>query len=204
MASKLRPSQGFMRESDTARSPPRGRPVRPPPHHQRLVSPNSPHGGNDYSAAQGTPVLAAADGQVVMVADQFFGGNAAFVDQGDGLISMYMHMSRVDVAERQAVRRGERMGAVGSSGRATGPHLHFGLPGGAPAWTLPSSSAIRARSRRSSRAAPKGSSTVVASKCGRESTGAGEDPPRSWRLICTPPKPIEALDIRCYLSYGPS
>ena len=61
-----------------------------------------------------------------MVADQFFGGNAVFVDHGDALISMYMHMSRVDVAEGQKVRRGERVGAVGSTGRATGPHLHFG------------------------------------------------------------------------------
>ncbi len=87
----------------------------------------SPHGGNDYSAAEGTPVLAAADGTVAMVADQFFGGNAAFVDHGDGLVTMYMHMSRVDVHEGQPVRRGERVGAVGSTGRATGPHLHFGV-----------------------------------------------------------------------------
>jgi len=86
----------------------------------------SPHGGTDYSAAEGTPVLAAADGTVAMVADQFFGGNAVFVDHGDGLVTMYMHMSRVDVAEGQPVRRGERVGAVGSTGRATGPHLHFG------------------------------------------------------------------------------
>ena len=62
-----------------------------------------------------------------MVADQFFGGNAVFVDHGDSLITMYMHMSRVDVAEGQKVRRGERVGAVGSTGRATGPHLHFGV-----------------------------------------------------------------------------
>jgi murein DD-endopeptidase MepM/ murein hydrolase activator NlpD len=97
--------------------------------HRRIINgrPRSPHGGNDYSASAGTPVLATADGQVVRVADQFFGGNAVFVDHGDGLISMYMHMSRVDVAEGQAVRRGERVGAVGNTGRATGPHLHFGL-----------------------------------------------------------------------------
>jgi murein DD-endopeptidase MepM/ murein hydrolase activator NlpD len=97
--------------------------------HRRIINghPRSPHGGADYSVADGTPVLAAADGTVALVADQFFGGNAAFVDHGDGLVTMYMHMSRVDVAESQAVRRGDRLGAVGSTGRATGPHLHFGV-----------------------------------------------------------------------------
>jgi murein DD-endopeptidase MepM/ murein hydrolase activator NlpD len=97
--------------------------------HRRIINgrTRSPHGGSDYSAAEGAPVLAAADGTVAMVADQFFGGNAAFVDHGDGLVTMYMHMSRVEVAEGQPVRRGERVGAVGSTGRATGPHLHFGV-----------------------------------------------------------------------------
>jgi hypothetical protein len=97
--------------------------------HRRVINgrPRSPHGGNDYSAAEGTPVLAAADGTVAMVADQFFGGNAVFVDHGDGLITMYMHLLRVEVAEGQTLRRGQRVGAVGSTGRATGPHLHFGL-----------------------------------------------------------------------------
>jgi hypothetical protein len=113
---------------------PLGAPLEPLPAggrfgHRRIIngSPRSPHGGVDYSAAAGAPVLAAADGAVAMVADQFFGGNAVFVDHGDGLVTMYMHMSRVDVAEGQAVRRGERVGAVGSTGRATGPHLHFGV-----------------------------------------------------------------------------
>lgn len=97
--------------------------------HRRVIngSPRSPHGGVDYSAPAGRPVLAAADGTVAMVADQFFGGNAVFVDHGDGLVTTYMHLSRVDVAEGQSVRRGERVGAVGSTGRATGPHLHFGV-----------------------------------------------------------------------------
>ncbi len=96
---------------------------------RRIINgqPRSPHGGTDYSAPEGAPVLAAADGTVAMVADQFFGGNAVFVDHGDGLITMYMHMSRADVHEGQPVRRGERLGAVGSTGRATGPHLHFGV-----------------------------------------------------------------------------
>lgn len=97
--------------------------------HRRIIngSPRSPHGGTDYSAPEGTPVLAAGDGEVALVADQFFGGRAVFVDHGDGLITMYMHMSRVDVVEGRPVERGERLGAVGSTGRATGPHLHFGV-----------------------------------------------------------------------------
>ena len=97
--------------------------------HRRIIngSPRSPHGGADYSAAEGAPVLAAADGTVAMVADQFFGGNAVFLDHGDGLVTMYMHLSRVSVAEGRPVRRGEPVGTVGSTGRATGPHLHFGV-----------------------------------------------------------------------------
>ena len=124
----------WTREGPRRFSLPLGRPLDPLPAggrfgHRRVIngSPRSPHGGADFSVAAGTPVLAAADGAVAMVADQFFGGNAVFVDHGDGLVSMYMHMSRVDVAEGAAVRRGQRVGAVGSTGRATGPHLHFGV-----------------------------------------------------------------------------
>ncbi len=97
--------------------------------HRRVIngSPRSPHGGADYSVPEGTPVRAAADGRVVMVADHFFGGNAVFVDHGDGLVSQYFHLSRVDVSQGQEISRGARVGAVGATGRATGPHLHFGI-----------------------------------------------------------------------------
>ncbi len=96
---------------------------------RRIINgqPRSPHGGADYSISEGTPVLAAAGGVVALVGDHFFGGRSVFVDHGDGLITMYFHLSRVDVAPGQELRRGERIGAVGMSGRATGPHLHFGL-----------------------------------------------------------------------------
>jgi murein DD-endopeptidase MepM/ murein hydrolase activator NlpD len=89
--------------------------------------PRSPHSGADYRAATGTPVLAVADGRVVLAADHFFSGKSVFVDHGDGLLSMYFHLSKLDVASGQEIRRGERLGAVGATGRATGPHLHFGL-----------------------------------------------------------------------------
>jgi murein DD-endopeptidase MepM/ murein hydrolase activator NlpD len=97
--------------------------------HRRIIngSARSPHGGADYTAPEGAPVAAAADGIVAMVGDHFFGGHSLFLDHGDGLITMYMHLARIDVAEGQEVRRGERVGAVGTTGRATGPHLHFGL-----------------------------------------------------------------------------
>jgi murein DD-endopeptidase MepM/ murein hydrolase activator NlpD len=64
---------------------------------------------------------------VVLVGRHFFGGNAVFVDHGDGLVSQYFHLSKVDVAEGQQLARGARIGEVGATGRATGPHLHFGI-----------------------------------------------------------------------------
>jgi murein DD-endopeptidase MepM/ murein hydrolase activator NlpD len=89
--------------------------------------PRSPHGGADYSVPAGTPVLAAGDGVAVLVADHFFSGNSVYVDHGGGLITMYFHLSRVDVEAGQPVARGAPLGTVGSTGRATGPHLHFGV-----------------------------------------------------------------------------
>jgi murein DD-endopeptidase MepM/ murein hydrolase activator NlpD len=96
---------------------------------RRIINglPRSPHSGMDFTAPAGEPVLATADGTVVLVGDHFFGGRSVFVDHGDGLISMYMHLSRVTVVEGAEVKRGQPLGAVGSTGRATGPHLHFGL-----------------------------------------------------------------------------
>lgn len=87
----------------------------------------SPHGGADYRAASGTPVLATEAGLVVLTGRHFYAGGSVYVDHGGGLLSMYMHLSRIDVKQGQRVSRGERVGFSGATGRVTGPHLHFGL-----------------------------------------------------------------------------
>lgn len=89
--------------------------------------PRSPHTGADYAASAGTPVHAVADGTVVLAGDLFFSGKSLFVHHGDGLISMYFHLSESGVGEGAEVERGQVIGRVGATGRATGPHLHFGV-----------------------------------------------------------------------------
>jgi murein DD-endopeptidase MepM/ murein hydrolase activator NlpD len=85
------------------------------------------HSGADYALATGTPVVALADGTVVVAEDLFFAGNAVFVDHGDGLIGMYFHLSQISVQAGHDVKKGETLGLVGSTGRVTGPHLHLGV-----------------------------------------------------------------------------
>jgi murein DD-endopeptidase MepM/ murein hydrolase activator NlpD len=89
--------------------------------------PRNPHTGGDMTLPEGTPVHAIADGRVVFSGEQFFGGNELLIDHGGGVFSMYFHLAERSVSEGQAVRAGERIGSVGATGRATGPHLHFGL-----------------------------------------------------------------------------
>jgi len=88
---------------------------------------SQPHTGTDYTTPVGTPVLAVADGTVTVAEDLFFEGNAVFIDHGDGLISMYFHLSDIKVEAGQEVKKGHTLGRVGSTGRATGPHLFFGV-----------------------------------------------------------------------------
>jgi len=94
---------------------------------RRIINgqPRMPHAGLDFSAERGTPVVAANRGRVALVADFFFPGRLVAVDHGLGLYTLYMHLDRVDVSEGGLVERGDTLGAVGASGRATGPHLHF-------------------------------------------------------------------------------
>jgi len=91
-----------------------------------------PHSAVDITLPTGTPVRAIADGQVAFAAEQFFGGRSVVIDHGGGVFSVYYHLKEYSVAEGQEISRGDRIGSVGATGRATGPHLHFGVrvPGG--------------------------------------------------------------------------
>jgi hypothetical protein len=86
-----------------------------------------PHTGADYATPANTPVLAVADGTVVVAKDLFFPGNAVFIDHGDGLVSMSFHLSEIKVKAGQQIEKGDTVGLVGTTGRSTGPHLFFGI-----------------------------------------------------------------------------
>lgn len=89
--------------------------------------PRAPHSGADIPAPTGQAVVSPADGTVIDTGDYFFNGNTVWIDHGQGLLSMVCHLSRIDVRAGQKVRRGETVGAVGATGRVTGPHLHWSV-----------------------------------------------------------------------------
>ena len=85
----------------------------------------SRHLGTDFAGAVGTPVLAPGGGVVALVAHFYLAGGTIYLDHGGGLVTAYFHLSRAYVRQGQTVKAGQRIGAVGSSGRVTGPHLHW-------------------------------------------------------------------------------
>jgi murein DD-endopeptidase MepM/ murein hydrolase activator NlpD len=107
-----------------------------PPRSGRVTSPfgtarvlngevQSRHLGTDFAGAVGAPVRTANAGVVALVGDFYLAGNVVYVDHGEGLVTGYFHLSRVEVAEGDTVVRGQVIGRVGQSGRVTGPHLHW-------------------------------------------------------------------------------
>ncbi len=87
----------------------------------------NPHSGLDFAARQGSPIKAPAAGRVILIGDYFFNGKTLFLDHGQGLISMFCHLSAIEAKLGQEVPRGGLLGKVGASGRATGPHLHWNV-----------------------------------------------------------------------------
>jgi murein DD-endopeptidase MepM/ murein hydrolase activator NlpD len=87
----------------------------------------SPHTGVDFAATAGTPVFAAQSGRVALAENLYYSGNTVVIDHGYGIYTLYAHLSEIEVHAGDAVQTSAEIGKVGSTGRVTGPHLHWGL-----------------------------------------------------------------------------
>ncbi|NMZ58263.1 M23 family metallopeptidase [Pseudomonas nitroreducens] len=87
----------------------------------------NPHSGLDFAVPAGTPIKTPAAGKVILIGNYFFNGKTVFVDHGQGFISMFCHMSKIDVKLGDQLPRGGVVGRVGATGRATGPHMHWNV-----------------------------------------------------------------------------
>ncbi|WP_304081790.1 M23 family metallopeptidase [Maridesulfovibrio ferrireducens] len=89
--------------------------------------PKNPHRGLDFRGAKGTAIYAMEDGKVLLVKNHYYAGNSIYLDHGNGVVTMYFHLSQFDVKEGDMVERGQTIGRIGSTGRVTGPHLHMSV-----------------------------------------------------------------------------
>ncbi|GAB4000063.1 hypothetical protein GCM10028807_51920 [Spirosoma daeguense] len=85
------------------------------------------HTGQDYPIESGKAVFSVGNGRVVLAANHFYSGNSVYIDHGNGLVSEYFHLKNFVVKPNQTVKKGQKIGTVGETGRVTGPHLHFGV-----------------------------------------------------------------------------
>jgi len=105
-----------------------GKPLGTPFGVRRIINaiPKNPHSGVDITADEGDPVKAPNDAVVILIDDQFYSGKSVVLDHGQGIYTMFFHLSKINVKYGQAVRKGDVIALVGSTGRATGAHLHWG------------------------------------------------------------------------------
>jgi len=89
--------------------------------------PRKPHSGIDIAAPTGTTIISPADGVVIATGNFYFNGNVVFIDHGQGLITMFCHMDKINVSKNQKIKKSDKIGEVGETGRVTGAHLHFSV-----------------------------------------------------------------------------